>query len=85
MAGHQIEQDADALFVRLLKKPAQVPVSPIAGGGLFIIPHIVTRVLKGRIKTGIDPQGIEAEVPDITELLDNPLYITDPVSVSVVK
>jgi hypothetical protein len=75
MAGNQIQQHPYSLFVGLLKKPEEVFVRAIAGGDFFIIPHVVTGVLKRRIKAGVDPQGIAAQLLYIIKLLNNPLNI----------
>jgi hypothetical protein len=85
MAGDQIEQDADTFFVGLREKPEEVLVGSIAGCGLFIVPHIVARILKGRIKTGVDPQGVTAETMDIIQFLNNPLNVAYPVAIGVVE
>jgi hypothetical protein len=84
MAGNQIEQDADTLFVGLLKEPAEIAVGPVTGGNLFIVAHIVPRVLERRIKTGIDPQGVESQIPNKPKFLDDPLDIAYPVPIGIV-
>jgi hypothetical protein len=69
----------------LLEKTEKVVVGSVPGGHFFIVPYVVTGVLKGGIKTGVDPQGVTAEVPDIGELLNDPFYVADPVVIGVVK
>ena len=60
-----------------------VLVRAVARGDLFVVAHIIARILERRIKAGVDPQGIAAQVPDVVEFGNNALQITDAVAVGI--
>ena len=85
VAGHQVEQHTDALLMRGPEQRGGVLVRAVARGDLFVVAHIIARILERRIKAGVDPQGIAAQVPDIVELGNNALQITDAVAVGIIE
>jgi hypothetical protein len=85
MPRHQVQKHPDSPFVSLREKPCKVIVGPVTRGGLLIIPDIIARVLKGGVETGIQPEGVAAQIPDIIQLLDDPLKIPNTVSIGIVK
>ena len=85
VAGHQVEQHTDALLMRGPEQRGGVLVRAVARGDLFVVAHIIARILERRIKAGVDPQGIAAQVPDIVELSNNALQITDAVAVGIIE
>ena len=79
MAGNQIQQNMDSLFMCLVKKPDQVFIRPVSGRRFLVITDIITRVLERRVKARIDPERVKTELPDIIQPGNDPLEISDPI------
>ena len=85
VAGHQIQQHPDALFMGRVKQADQILVGAVAGRHLFVVPHIVARILEGGIKAGVDPQCVAAQLLDIVQLFNDAGDVTDAIAVGIVK
>ena len=65
VAGYQIKQDVHAAPVRLFKAAHKIVVRAVAGRDLFVIAHVVARVLERGIEARVDPDGVAAEAFDV--------------------
>ena len=75
----------NALFMSYLEKVIKVFVSSVSWSNLLIISYIITSILEWRVVAGIDPQNIASKALDIIELLDDSVYITDSISISIIE
>ena len=62
---------------------SHILVGAVAGRNLLIVPDVVARVLEGRVKAGIDPQGVAAEALHVGQLFGDAGKVADAVSVGV--
>ena len=85
MSGNQIQQHMDPPQVCLLEQSVQILIRPVPGGHTFVVPDIISGILKGGIKARIDPQGIAAQIPDIIQLFRDPRQIADPIPIGIHK
>ena len=82
---HEIKQHADAHVVRSVEEPDQILVRAIARRHLLVVTDVIAGVLKGRVKAGVDPQGVAAQVFDVAELFDDAVYVADAIPVCVIE
>lgn len=68
VAGNQIQQNPDPQRVGAAAQLSHILVGAVAGRNLLIVPDVVARVLEGRVKAGIDPQGVAAEALHVGQL-----------------
>ena len=68
MPGHKIQKDMHASLVCLVKQLSCILIGSVSRCDLIIIRHIIAGIHKGRIKAGIDPDGITAQLPDVVQL-----------------
>ena len=85
VAGHQVKQHTDALLMRGPEQRGGVLVRAVARGDLFVVAHIIARILERRIKAGVDPKGVAPQLFDVIQLFDNPLQIADAIPVGIIK
>ena len=71
--------------MRRVKQAHQILVGAVAGRHLFVVPHIVARILEGGIKAGVDPQCIAAQLLDIVQLFNDAGDVTDAIAVGIVE
>ena len=67
------------------KQAVEILVGSVARCHFFIIPHVIARILKRGIIAGIDPQGVHAQTLYVIKLLDDPVKVSDPIPVRIVK
>ena len=85
MPCHQIQKDVHAAAVNFLKQLSELLIGPVARRRLIKIRHVIARVIKRGFKTGIHPDGITSQIPDIIQPSHNPPEIPDPVPVGVLE
>ena len=85
VARHEVEQHMHTAAVRLTKQLLEVLICPVARRDLLVIADVIARVLERRVKAGIDPERICAEVPDIVKLLRNTRNVPDSVRIRVAE
>ncbi len=85
VAGHQIQQHMHVPLMGFFKYLYQVLIASIAGRYRKIILHVITRVAKRRLKTGIDPERVTAKLLNVIQFFDNALQIPDTVPVGIVE
>ena len=85
MPRDEVQEHPDPLFVRAGEQADQVLIRSVARGDAAVVAHVVAGVFERRVEAGIDPQGVAAEVPDIIQLLDDPVQVADPVAVGIEK
>ena len=83
MTGNQVQKDPDALLMGLVKETVKIFVSAVAGRHFFVIADVVTGVFKGGVVAGIDPERIAPKTLYIIQLFDDPVNISDAVTVCI--
>ena len=83
VARHQVQQHVHAPPVGLGEQPLQILVGAVARGHGVIVGHVVACVSEGRIKAGIQPQGVAAQVKNIVQLFRDAVQVADAVGVGV--
>ena len=83
VAGNQIQQNPDPQRVGAAAQLSHILVGAVAGRNLLIVPDVVARILEGRVKAGIDPQGVAAETLHVGQLFGDAGKVADAVSVGV--
>ena len=83
VAGNQIQQNPDPQRVGAAAQLRHILVGAVAGRNLLIVPDVVARILEGRVKAGIDPQGVAAETLHVGQLFGDAGKVADAVSVGV--
>ena len=82
---HHVEQDAHASPVDLLDQLQGVFQRAKFGGDGPVIRNVVAKIPLRRLEERGAPDGFEAEIPDVIELLDEPLNIANAIPVGVTE
>ena len=85
MAGDKVQKDPQTQPVGFGKKGLQIFIGAVALSHLLIVPDIVAGILKGGIKTGIQPNGITAQAADVGKLFLQTLQVTNTIGIAVIK
>jgi len=85
VAGDEVEHHADAELLRLGEEGAQVLVGAVARGDAVEVGHVVAGVAEGGDEAGVQPDGVDAEVAEVGELLDDAAEVADAVAVGVAE
>ena len=85
MSCDQIQKNMHSVYVCQFKQFVKVLIGTISRSYLFIITNIVPGIFKGRIKTGINPDRITAEVFDIIQFFDYTVDISDSISIRIIE
>ena len=68
-----------------LEEVDEIFVGTVPGGYTFVVPHVVTCILKWRVKTRIDPQGVTAQGFYVVQFFYDAGDIANAVTIGVVK
>ena len=85
VSGNEVEKDVHPAGVDLRHETGEVVVGPVARCAAKVVGDVVACVSKGRLEARVDPDGTEAEVMHIVELVDDALEVTDAITVGVAE
>jgi len=85
VAGHQVQEDADAAAACLRKERLQVGVRAVAGRDLVVVADIVARILERGGEAGVQPQRVDAERLQVVQFRADARQVTDTIAVGIVK
>ncbi len=85
MPRHKVQNHTHAAFFRFTEQSLEVGVCSVARRHLTVVGHVIPRILKRRNKTGVQPDGADAQALNVIELFDNAGNIPDAVAIAVVK
>jgi len=80
---HQLGDDLQPAAVRFAQEEPEVAQCPVGGVDLAVIRDVVAVVAQRRGVEGQQPDGGDAELLDVVELLDQAPEVADPVAVAV--
>lgn len=80
-----IENHVHATLVDLLKQLPCILVRAITGSYLVVVADIIARIIEGRIKKGIKPDGIYAKTLHVVQFADDALDVADTVAVGIAE
>ena len=73
IADDVVEDDMHTPFVSLLEEPSGILVGTIAWRYLLVVADIIAGIFEGRVKEGIEPDGIHTQTFHIVEFTDDTL------------
>ena len=82
---HELADDAEAAAVRLGEERADVGQGPVVGVDAGVVGGVVAVVAARRREEGEQPEGGDAEVDEVVELLRQAPEVADPVAVAVAE
>ncbi len=82
---HQIQDHVHVPAVGFLKQTDQVVIGAVAGGDPAVVLHVIACIPEGGQETGVQPQSVAAQLPDVVQFFHNAGQITDAVAVGVQK
>ena len=85
MPRYQIKNDMHISCMCLFKKVRQIFIRAISGRYCIIILHIISRITKRWLETGVDPDRITAQLPDIVKSSGYAVDIPNTVCICVLK
>jgi hypothetical protein len=71
--------------VRLAEESFEVGVCAVSGGDFIIVRDVIAGVIERGPKAGVDPDGVNAEIADIVEFMDEAGNVADAVAVAVAE
>ena len=80
---HQVEDDPKPAAVRLLQEPTESGQPAVFRRDTAVIADVVAPIPVGRGEVRRQPDGVDAEVNEIIELLGDACEVTDAVAVAV--
>lgn len=85
MVQNQVEDDMDAAFVGFSEQAVKILQVPEFGIDGVVIRNIIAEVDIRRRINGGEPNAVDAELPQVVEVLDDACQITDTVRITVLK
>ncbi len=81
---YQINDDANATFVRLIEQPFEVAHRPVLWVDIIIVGYVVA-MIRRRGVDGHEPDAGDSQGLQIIEFSSNTVKVPDPISISVVE
>src|SRR5208337_3898196 len=85
MIQHHFDDDSDPTAVGGIQQLAEIRQGSVAGVNSVVIRYVVTVVAQRRRKEWHQPDGVDPQFLKISELLLEPLKVSDAVAITVIK